>query len=155
MVVILVIKRPLSRPQGYQVFHNLQLALGTCFVDIAVALGEEGGGKNGKNYETKKPKSTLLADNARGLIITKQTKLRTVASATPHPIIKLSFCMLHAHIKFHRVTRTFHAHRRILLRTRHMPNKEIMLHPCQNDDVELASVLLPFSDPNVWHMTCS
>ena len=32
------------------------------------------------------PKSTLLADNTRNLITTKQTKLRPVASAAPHPI---------------------------------------------------------------------
>ena len=34
----------------------------------------------------KKPKSTLLADNIRGLITTKQTKPRPVASAAPHSI---------------------------------------------------------------------
>ena len=34
----------------------------------------------------KHPKSTLLADNARRLITTKQTKPMPVASAAPHPI---------------------------------------------------------------------
>ena len=34
----------------------------------------------------KKPKSTLMADNTRGLITTKQTKPRPVAFAAPHPI---------------------------------------------------------------------
>ena len=32
-----------------------------------------------ENYETKKPKSTLLANKTRGLITTKQTKPRPVA----------------------------------------------------------------------------
>ena len=46
-----------------------------------------GGGRgDGKIDEIKKkPKSTLLAENTRGLITTKQTKLRPVASAAPHP----------------------------------------------------------------------
>ena len=40
-------------------------------------------------YETKKkPKSTLLADNTRWLITTKQTKPRQVASSAPHPITR-------------------------------------------------------------------
>ena len=34
----------------------------------------------------KPPKSTLLADNTGGLRTTKQTQLRPVASAAPHPI---------------------------------------------------------------------
>ena len=37
-------------------------------------------------YETKKPKSNLLASNTRALITTKQTKPRPVASAAPHHI---------------------------------------------------------------------
>ena len=43
------------------------------------------GGNIGKLMKQNKPKSTLLADNTRGLI-TKQTKPRPVASAAPHPI---------------------------------------------------------------------
>ena len=45
-----------------------------------------GGGKIGKFFEIKQPKSTLLADNTQGLITTKQTKPRPVASAASHPI---------------------------------------------------------------------
>ena len=41
--------------------------------------------ENWKIYETKKPESTRLADKTRG-ITTKQTKLRSVASAASHPI---------------------------------------------------------------------
>ena len=37
-------------------------------------------------YEEKKPKSALLADNTQGLITTKQTKPKPVASAAPHLI---------------------------------------------------------------------
>ena len=45
------------------------------------ALG--GGGKIGKYMKQKKnkPKSTLFTDNTQGLITTKQTKLKPVASA--------------------------------------------------------------------------
>ena len=39
---------------------------------------------NWKIYETKSPKSTLLADNIRGLITTKQKMPRPVASAAQH-----------------------------------------------------------------------
>ena len=47
----------------------------------------QGGGVKLENYKTQKnPKSTLLADNTQGLITTKQTKPRPVASAPPHPI---------------------------------------------------------------------
>ena len=47
----------------------------------------EGGGESKiDKFMKKKPKSTLLADNTQGLITTKQTKPRPVASATPHPI---------------------------------------------------------------------
>ena len=42
--------------------------------------------RNWKIYETKKPKSTLLADNTQGLITTTQTKPRPLASAALHPI---------------------------------------------------------------------
>ena len=45
------------------------------------------GSKIGQFLKQKKPKSTLLADNTQGLITTKQTKPRPVASAAPHPII--------------------------------------------------------------------
>ena len=45
-----------------------------------------GGGGKLENFETKKPKSTLLADNTGGLRTTKQTKPRPVASVAPHPI---------------------------------------------------------------------
>ena len=41
-----------------------------------------GGGKIGTLRNTK-PKSTLLSDNTEGLITTKQTRLRPVASAAP------------------------------------------------------------------------
>ena len=43
----------------------------------------------GEHYK-KKPNSTLLADNTRGLITTKQTKSRPVASAASHPITPAS-----------------------------------------------------------------
>ena len=36
--------------------------------------------------QKKSPKSTLLADNTLGLITTKQTKPKSVASAALHPI---------------------------------------------------------------------
>ena len=39
-----------------------------------------------KLMKQKEPKSTLLADNILGLITAKQTKLRPVATAAPHPI---------------------------------------------------------------------
>ena len=45
-----------------------------------------GGDKIEMFMKQKKPKSTLLADNTRELITTKQTKYRPVASAAPHPI---------------------------------------------------------------------
>ena len=45
------------------------------------------GSKITKIFETKKPKSTLLADNTQGLITAKQTKPRSVASVAPHPIV--------------------------------------------------------------------
>ena len=45
-----------------------------------------GGGVNKNNMkQKKKPKSTLFADKTQGLITTKQTKPRQVASAAPHP----------------------------------------------------------------------
>ena len=59
---------------------------------------ERGGGKL-ENLRNKKksPKSTLLADNARGLTTTKQTKPRPVASAAPHPITPVY--LLHPQIR--------------------------------------------------------
>ena len=48
--------------------------------------GFAGGRKIGQFHETKKPKSTLLADNTRGLRTTKQTKPKLVASAASNPI---------------------------------------------------------------------
>ena len=45
-----------------------------------------GGSKIEKFYETKKPKSTLLTDNTRELITTKQTKPKLVSSAALNPI---------------------------------------------------------------------
>ena len=45
-----------------------------------VCGGGGGGGGKMENYETKKPKSTLLADNTQGLVTTKQTKPSPVAS---------------------------------------------------------------------------
>ena len=47
---------------------------------------QSGGSKIGKFMKQKKPKSTLLADNTQGLITTKQTTPRPVASAAPRPI---------------------------------------------------------------------
>ena len=44
------------------------------------------GDKIGQFMKQKSPKSTLMADNAQGLITTKQTQSRPVASAAPHPI---------------------------------------------------------------------
>ena len=43
--------------------------------------GKEGRGGVKLVYKTKKPKSTLMADKTQGLIPTKQTKPRLVASA--------------------------------------------------------------------------
>ena len=45
-----------------------------------------GGGKIWKFVKQKKTKSTLLASNTQGLMTTKQTKPRPVASAALHPI---------------------------------------------------------------------
>ena len=50
-----------------------------------------GGGEKLKNLRNKKsPKSTLLADNTRGLRTTKQTKPTPVAFAASHPITPAS-----------------------------------------------------------------
>ena len=48
-----------------------------------VSMGRGRGSEIGKFMKRKNPKSTLLADNTQGLITTKQTKLRPVASAAP------------------------------------------------------------------------
>ena len=56
-----------------------------CFSQYLETMGREARYKlgGGVNDETKKPKSTLLARNTRGLRKTKQTKPRPAAS--PHP----------------------------------------------------------------------
>ena len=55
------------------------------YVDRNQGLGG-GGLENLWNNKRPKINSTLLADNTRGLIKTKQTKSRPVASASPHLI---------------------------------------------------------------------
>ena len=61
------------------------------FRDLGVSKrstpGLWGGGVKLENlWNKKKPKSTLLADNKQGLITTKQTKPKPVASRAPHSI---------------------------------------------------------------------
>ena len=77
---------PLTVPtKGGERKYKWKTLLAGLMIDVCVWGG--GGGKIEKFKKKKKsPKSTLLADNTRGLVTTKQAKPRPVASAAPHPI---------------------------------------------------------------------